>query len=85
MGPFSSKYNAFEPERVKYKNWFNDNIQLVNDVFDYWYEDNRQIAEKFVADFITDFNWVARRCFIPIIPPESVKKEAIDCPSPHLL
>ena len=84
-GPFSDKYNGCEKEREKFKQWFNDNTQLVNDVFYHWCEDNNQSVEKFVQDFITAYNWIARRWFIPIIPPELEKEEAIDCPQPYLL
>ena len=84
-GPFSDKYNGYAKEREKFKKWFNDNTQLVNDVFDYWREDNKQSVEKFVDDFITAYNWIARKWFIPIIRPESENEEAIDCPQPYLL
>ncbi len=84
-GPLSDKYNGFNEDRAKFKRWFNDNMQLVNDIFNYWSEDNKQSIEKFVNDFITAYNWVARKWFIPIIPPESEKEEAIDCPQPYLL
>jgi hypothetical protein len=84
LGPFCSKYGSIEAERLKFKNWFNDNTQLMDDVFDYWCEENGQIIEQFVADFITAFNIIARKCFIPIIPFEP-KKESADCLSPHLL
>lgn len=84
-GPFSVKYDGFNEDRAKYKQWFNENMQLVNDIFNYWLEDNKQSVEKFVNDFIIAYNWIARKWFIPIIPPESEKEEAIDCPQPYLL
>jgi len=64
-GPFCDKYNGCEKEREKFKKWFNDNTQLVNDIFDYWHEDNKQSVEEFVNNFITAYNWVARKWFIP--------------------
>jgi AAA15 family ATPase/GTPase len=84
-GPLSGEYSGCDKEREKFKKWFNANTQLVSHVFDYWYEDNKQSAEKFVKDFITAYNWIARRCFIPIIPIEPKKEEENNCPQPHLL
>jgi len=84
-GPFSDKYNGCEKEREKFKKWFNDNTQLVDHIFDYWHEDNKQSVKEFVNDFITSYNWIARKWFIPIIRPESENEEAIDCPQPYLL
>lgn len=84
-GPFSNKYSGYEKERDKFKKWFNANTQLVNDVYGFWYNDNKQSVEKFVNDFIAAYNWTARRCFIPIIRPESPKGEATNCQQPYLL
>ena len=83
-GPFSDKYNGYEKEREKFKKWFNDNTQLVYNVFDYWREDNKPNVEKFVKDFIKAYNWIARKWFIPIIPPESENEELINCQQPYL-
>lgn len=83
-GPFSDRYNGCEKEREKFKKWFNDNTQLVDHIFDYWHEDNKQSVKEFVNDFITSYNWVARKWFIPIIRPESENEELIDCQQPYL-
>jgi len=84
-GPLSNKYNGCQKERDKFKKWFSDNTQLVNDIYSYWYEDNLQSAEKFVKDFVEAYNWIARRCFIPVIRPEAQEGEATNCQQPYLL
>lgn len=84
-GPFSDEFSGYDKERDKFKMWFNANIQLVNDVYPFWYNDNKQSVEKFVNDFIAAYNWIARRSFIPIIRSESQKVEATNCQRPYLL
>jgi len=84
-GPFSAEYNGYDKERDKFKKWFNDNQQLINDVYESWCTDNRQNVEKFVADFIAAYNWIARRCFIPIIRPEPQKGVETNCQQHYLL
>ena len=84
-GPFSNKFSGYEKERDKFKMWFKTNIQLVNDVYPFWYNDNKQSVEKFVNDFIAAYNWIAQRSFIPIIRSESQKGEATNCQRPSLL
>ena len=84
-GPFSDEFSGYDKERDKFKMWFNTNIQLVNDVYPFWYNDNKQSVEKFANDFIAAYNWIARRFFIPIIRSESQKVEATNCQRPYLL
>lgn len=68
-GPFSDKYNGCDKDREKYKRWFNDNVLVVDNLFKYWLEDNKEIVEKFVSDFVAAYNWVAPKCFMPMIVP----------------
>jgi len=63
----SDKYKQFQDDRNKYKNWFKDNEQLINDIFSFWCADNKVMIDKFIADFIETFNWVATKSFIPKI------------------
>jgi hypothetical protein len=69
-GPLSNKYNGQSKEREKLKAWFSDNLQLIDDVFDYWVKDNESDVENFVTEFVEAFNSVARRSFIPVIRKE---------------
>jgi len=66
-GPLTQKYSQFSDNRNKYKNWFKENIQLINDVFNFWYNDNKALADKFVEEFVTTYNWVANKSFVPKI------------------
>jgi len=84
-GPFSNKYSGADKDRNKFKMWFNANKQLVNDVYQFWYDDNLQSVQKFVNEFVEAYNWIAQRCFIPIIRPESQEEEANNCQQPYLL
>jgi hypothetical protein len=84
-GPFSHEFSGYDKERDRFKMWFKANIQLVNDVYPFWYEDNKQSVERFVSDFIAAYNWIARRSFIPIIRSESQEVEATNCQRPCLL
>lgn len=85
QGPYSAKYSGYTGERAKFKQWFNDNTQLINDIYEYWSNDNQQIVDKFVDDFIAAYNWVARKCFIPIIRRDFHQGAATSCQQPYLL
>jgi AAA15 family ATPase/GTPase len=63
-GPNEETYPGV-PERDKYKRWFNDNIELVKDVFDFWCSDNAIVVTNFRNEFINTFNWVAKQSFLP--------------------
>ena len=69
-GPFSDDFGRLDKERDRYKEWFKTNVQLMEDVYPFWVDDNRQSIAEFVNDFIEAHNWIARRSFIPIIRPE---------------
>jgi hypothetical protein len=84
-GPLSAKYNGYEKEREKFKKWFDDNSKLIDDVFPYWCEDNKDVIDKFINEFVVAYNWIARRCLIPIIRINSVKQEVNHCLQPPLL
>jgi len=84
-GPLSDKYAGIDKEREKFKRWFNDNIRLVDYVFEYWREDNKQAVEDFISDFVKAYNWTAQRCCIPIIRPEQERDEVTNCQQPPLL
>jgi len=84
-GPSSTNYKGTNIEREKYKQWFSDNIQLVETIFEYWRQDNKDVADKFTNDFIEVFNWTAQRCCIPIIRPEQERDEVAKCQQPPLL
>jgi hypothetical protein len=77
-GPLSPKYSQLD-ERGKYKQWFKDNPQLINDVFDWWHQDNSQEIKGFVKEFISAYNWVAKRSFIPIIKNNTVEQRSGNC------
>lgn len=66
-GPDSGRYKQYSEDRNKYKYWFKDNKPLASKVFDFWYVDHKTIVDEFVKDFITAYNWVALKCFIPKI------------------
>lgn len=65
----NSKYNKLSKNREKYKEWFNDNLKMLNDidVLKYWKRDNPQEYINFVNEFITAYNIVASRCNLPKI------------------
>lgn len=67
-GPDSSKYSA-EKERERYKRWFSDNMDGFNDtnLFSYWEQDNLEVVEMFVRDFINVYNSVANRQLMSLI------------------
>jgi AAA15 family ATPase/GTPase len=66
-GPFSIHYNNIESERLKYKEWFRENQQLVTDVFVFWIDDNKSLITEFQEKFIKAYNAVARQNLIPVI------------------
>lgn len=84
-GPFSDKYNGCNEDRAKFKQWFNGNKQLIEDVFEYWCQDNKDVVDKFINDFIEAFNWTAQRCCIPIIRPQTKLEEVTNCQQVSLL
>jgi hypothetical protein len=71
-GPHSDKYKQFNDDRNKYKNWFRENEKLINDVFNFWYKDNKAMIDDFEKDFVAAYNWVATKSFIPKIIYEQV-------------
>lgn len=66
-GPTSHKYDQYSKDREKYKKWFDDNPELMEDIFEYWKEDNKDVVEEFQKEFIVAFNHVAKRSFLPMI------------------
>lgn len=60
-GPYSDKYRG--RDREKFKQWFDDNLQLFEllNVFDYWLEKNQDEASKFIEKFKKAYNKIAKR------------------------
>ena len=85
IGPFSDKYNGCAEGRENFKQWFKDNIHLIEDVFEYWRQDNKDVVDKFIDDFIKAFNWTAQRCCIPIIRSQTELEEVTNCQQASLL
>lgn len=67
VGPYSSKYAGEDSERRKFKRWFNDNIQLIDDAIPFWMDDNNEIIRDFQKRFINAFNMVASYNHLPKI------------------
>lgn len=63
------KYQQFKKNRDKYKNWFKDNLTMLEDirVMEHWIKDNIEEYELFVKNFIIKYNVVASRTKIPRI------------------
>ncbi|MGL4729954.1 MAG: AAA family ATPase [Clostridium sp.] len=66
-GPTSSKYRG--KDREKYKKWFNDMLPLFEslNVFDYWRDEHKEDADKFLESFKKAYNKIARRKLKPTI------------------
>lgn len=74
-GPNSSKYNNIKEERDKYKKWFNDNIKIIDsNVIEYWIEDNIDTYNKFIKEFIYNYNILASRTNL-----EKIKIKESEC------
>lgn len=63
------KYCKFSKNREKYKEWFNDNLTMLNDidVLKFWKRDNASDYSNFIKEFIDAYNIVASRCNLPKI------------------
>jgi len=84
-GPDTDIYNGYEKERDKYKKWFADNKQLVEDVFPFWVRDKKETIQAFIESFIESFNWTAERLCIPKIRRLPDIEEVVDCQQAPLL
>lgn len=65
----NERYKSLSKNRDKYKHWFNDYLDMLNDidVLKYWKRDNAQEYNKFIEEFIVAYNIVASRCNLPKI------------------
>lgn len=63
-GPMSDRYKG-EKDREKYKKWFleHENIFETTKLFEFWKEDNAEMAKLFRQEFISAYNAVADRTF----------------------
>ncbi len=84
-GPFSDDFGRLDKARDKFKEWFKTNVQLIEDVYPFWVDDNKESILEFVNDFIEAHNWVAKRSFIPIIRSEPQEGEVASCRRHYLL
>ena len=84
-GPLTETYSGYVREREKYKKWFQDNRQLIVDVFPYWIKDNKQVLQSFIDSFIEAFNYTAERCCIPYIRQHVDIEEVEACQQAPLL
>ena len=66
-GPLSNKYKGIERER--FKKWFNDNLQIFEElsVIEYWIKCNSEEVDKFINSFKKSYNSIARRNFYTLI------------------
>ena len=62
-GPLSEHYQG--KDRIKFKKWFNDNIDMMNALTECWISEHPTEVEKFNHDFKTAYNYVATQLFIP--------------------
>lgn len=55
-----------EKERDKYKKWFQEHVQLFDatKLFEFWADDNKEIANLFVEQFKNAYNSIASRTFV---------------------
>jgi len=68
--PQSADYNSYTKDRGKYKKWFNDHKEIFDSthLLESWMEDNPQIVDAFLADFVSSFNSIAGRLLVPSVP-----------------
>ncbi|NEZ76292.1 hypothetical protein EXM98_06370 [Clostridium botulinum] len=66
-GPFSKRYKG--KDRDRFKTWFNDNIQVLDElnVYKYWIEYNKDEYDEFMNSFKNSYNDIASRIFGIII------------------
>lgn len=66
-GPKSDQYSGNERER--YKKWFNDHTLFFDStgLFGFWKNDNDELVETFIEQFITSYNQLANRTIAPTI------------------
>lgn len=70
MNPLTTeKYEGFKKDREKYKQWFLDNITMLDDInaIDFWIKDHSDECKEFIKNFTCKFNIIAGRTKIPKI------------------
>jgi AAA15 family ATPase/GTPase len=66
-GPMSDKYNGYDKDRKKYKEWFKDNKTVIEMIIPYWIRYNQSEVNNFIDSFITAYNITAKLNFLPKI------------------
>lgn len=63
------EYKGKVEKREQYKQWFRDYSDILEqfDVFDFWYQDNKEDCEIFIQNFVNIFNTIADRLLMPRI------------------
>ncbi|MFB4212586.1 AAA family ATPase [Shouchella sp. JSM 1781072] len=59
QGPHSDLYLEKTKDRDKYKEWFRDNILVLELLFPFWIKDNKEMVIQFLSDFENIYNVAA--------------------------
>ena len=66
-GPTSNVYSHLSKEREKYKEWFNQNIYVLDKLIQFWIKENEKLVVEFIINLESVYNFAANNNNLPTV------------------